>query len=96
MKRLSLNEIDEAIEENMFEPLEQQKTLSYNHEKVEATKAHTWVAFGHPAPLSIEQLRCLSDKARELGRPLTDEERKCLLGDKAPQPHVSSVRVLEV
>jgi hypothetical protein len=97
MKRLSQNDIDEAQENSiMFETLEQQKAVSTAQEKVEAAKAHSWPVFEHPAPLSNEQLRCLSNKARELGRPLTDEERNVLLGDKAPQPRASAVRFLEV
>lgn len=80
----------------MFETATQQNTRADVEARAEATKAHSWPSFAHPAPLTSEQLRCLNEKARELGRPLTDAERAVLLGDKVPQPRVTGVRVLEV
>ena len=80
----------------MFETAEQLRANAARQEVPEATRSHSWPSFAHPAPLTNEQLRMLSDKARELSRPLTDAERNVLLGAKAPQPRVTGVHVLEV
>ena len=43
MKRLSKNQIDDAIEDNiMFETVEQQRAVKERHEKELADKSHTW------------------------------------------------------
>jgi len=51
----------------MFETLEQQKAETARQQKAEGDKAHSWPVFNQHAALSNEQLRCLSDKSRELG-----------------------------
>lgn len=78
----------------MFETLEQQRAAAGNLEKARADESHSWPVFEHPGVLSAEQLRCLNEKAQELGRPLTDAERDFLLGAKVPQPRVSAVRFI--
>jgi tRNA(Leu) C34 or U34 (ribose-2'-O)-methylase TrmL len=80
----------------MFEKFADQKAEQDRQERARAAKYNTWTSFSHPPALTNEQLRCLSDKAQELGRPLTDDEREVLLYGKVRTKFVSGVRVLEV
>lgn len=43
-------------------------------------RAHTWISFAPAAPLSNQQLNALRDASQKVGRPLTPEEAKLVLG----------------
>lgn len=50
-------------------------------EDEESRRAHTWINFTPAAALTNEQLNALRTEASRLGRPLSSEESKNVLGE---------------
>jgi len=92
--RLSRNEIEAALGDEMFETIEQQRAETERQEKAEADRAHNWISFTRGAALTNEQLALLREASARVGRPLTDEERASVLYGKIPQKYASGIKII--